>query len=101
VVFKYIALADRRLKDEEKLFIRNAIKAMSPNDVVANGMWSELEDLRVTDELTETHAAQLATQLDEDARAKVLTAASKLAESDGKQTPKEKEKLARLRAWLR
>jgi hypothetical protein len=100
VILRSVAVADRRFDNDEFTFIERAIVEASCGDAsVYSALVGELRTLSSSD-------ADLAKALETmrcstpASRRRLLDLAEQLAFVDGKMTPKEKERLAELRAVL-
>lgn len=100
VMLKYIASADRRLLEEERLAVMNALVAHADGDAdLLNAVNARIESIKPDAEMVGA-ALTVVRRLEPAARKAMLDAAWGIAGADGKVTPKELERLKELGAGL-
>lgn len=98
-ILRYIAVADRRLSEEESRFVAKALEEFSASPAQAQNMMVQFRSLKC-DEREVRRACRGLIEKSPDLVQRVLAIAEALAGVDGRVTPKERERLAHLSLWF-
>jgi hypothetical protein len=101
-ILKYVVMGDRRFGEQERAAIGDAVGRFVRGDPAARNRASLLvNQIKPDPEAVVAAVRRLSSALDETGCASLLAATQRIAEADGRVTPKERERLAEIMARLR